>query len=490
MAITMAASDRPLKKGSGCYHVQRLMEAAHQDAVEGYTKIVKALKAGPGIATQTYRVPQTQEVRISIQPSYICLQCGHVSKNRERHIKQHPFAIESTEGLVYCYDCHDFVYHREFEEIRTGGRVKSARVNAEEEQMISSHTSKLPCSAVGLRGLYNMGQTCFMSVILQALLHNPLIRAYYLAEGHKSSECERETCTACALDDMFTQFYGDEKHEGYGAVNMLQASWKGDGGLAGYSQQDAHEYLGFILNSLHGALTEGDEENTSNRDCHCAIHQTFGGLLRSTVTCADCGAVNSTVDPFMDLSLDLKLAPLNFKKKKLPATQQTVKEILPLDLADCLGRFTGAETLGRESEYKCRSCASASGAKKHLEIERVPLVLPIHLKRFSHSRSLKESKKIDSKVRFPLNLDIAPYVVGGTLDSFSAADQGLQYTLSSVIVHKGKMDSGHYISYARQGPHEWFRFDDSMVVEVDEREVLGAEAYMLFYVNVAPPIEQ
>jgi ubiquitin carboxyl-terminal hydrolase 22/27/51 len=54
------------------------------------------------------------------------------------------------------------------------------------------------------------------------------------------------------------------------------------------------------------------------------------------------------------------------------------------------------------------------------------------------------------------------------------------YTLSSVIVHKGKIDSGHYVSYARQG-EEWFRFDDSMVVRVEEREVLGAEAYMLFY---------
>ena len=49
------------------------------------------------------------------------------------------------------------------------------------------------------------------------------------------------------------------------------------------------------------------------------------------------------------------------------------------------------------------------------------------------------------------------------------------------MVHKGKIDNGHYISYSRQGG-EWFRFDDSMVVQVDEKDVLGAEAYMLFYV--------
>ena len=54
------------------------------------------------------------------------------------------------------------------------------------------------------------------------------------------------------------------------------------------------------------------------------------------------------------------------------------------------------------------------------------------------------------------------------------------YALTSVVVHKGKIDNGHYISYARQYG-EWFRFDDSMVVQVAEREVLRAEAYMLFY---------
>ena len=54
------------------------------------------------------------------------------------------------------------------------------------------------------------------------------------------------------------------------------------------------------------------------------------------------------------------------------------------------------------------------------------------------------------------------------------------YELSSVIVHKGKIDSGHYVSYSREG-NDWFLFDDSKVVLVSEAEVLAAEAYLLFY---------
>ena len=51
----------------------------------------------------------------------------------------------------------------------------------------------------------------------------------------------------------------------------------------------------------------------------------------------------------------------------------------------------------------------------------------------------------------------------------------------SLTSFQGKIDNGHYISYSRQAD-EWYRFDDSMVVQVDEKEVLGAEAYMLFFV--------
>lgn len=64
-----------------------------------------------------------------------------------------------------------------------------------------------------------------MSVILQTLIHNPFIRNFYLSEGHKTNECERESCVSCALDEMFVEFHSVEKTEGFGAVNMLMGSW-------------------------------------------------------------------------------------------------------------------------------------------------------------------------------------------------------------------------------------------------------------------------
>ncbi|KAK4898138.1 hypothetical protein LTR27_004145 [Elasticomyces elasticus] len=516
----------PTQTTFGCQHIKGLLTAARQQATDGYTRLIQSLRKEEGMSDRTHT--SSNGAKTITSTTYLCLQCPTVSSTRDRHRKDHVFAVESDNGFIYCHDCRDFVYDPTFEALRTTTtsskkrKLSALATSTEDRKFVRNNTSTTPCAATGLRGIYNMGQTCFMSVVLQCLIHNPLVRSWYLSEGHKSSDCEREACTACALDDIFTDFYGSEKHEGYGAVHMLQGCWKGGGNLAGYSQQDAHEYLGFILNSLHTAITEEDDpENGSSKkkrdttkDCPCPIHQTFSGQLRSTVTCTTCRNTTTAYDPFMDLSLDIRSTTISVKKKKLTMINgtTTVKEVLPMDLKECLDRFTSAEMLSGDS-YHCRKCESNQDARKKLSLSRLPPILPIHLKRFSHSKVSAQSTKVETRIRLPLVLDLSPYLSSpgprsksskpdsqtnghkpdddlvlenpdeeNTSSSSSIAPAEPVYELSSVIVHKGKIDNGHYISYNRQGLDGWFRFDDSMVVQVEEREVLGCEAYMVVYV--------
>ena len=82
-----------------------------------------------------------------------------------------------------------------------------------------------------------------------------------------------------------------------------------------------------------------------------------------------------------------------------------------------------------------------------------------------------------------MQIDMYPYTTHGLVDQNDHGNTSLPYLydLSAAIVHKGKMDSGHYICYCREGS-DWFIFDDSKVVLVTESEVLEANAYLLFYV--------
>lgn len=86
-------------------------------------------------------------------------------------------------------------------------------------------------------------------------------------------------------------------------------------------------------------------------------------------------------------------------------------------------------------------------------------------------------------MKFPIQLNMYPYTTQGRADhhNHDQTPQLHMYDLSAVVVHKGKMDSGHYICYCREG-NDWFMFDDSKVVLVSETEVLEANAYLLFYI--------
>lgn len=124
----------------------------------------------------------------------------------------------------------------------------------------------------------------------------------------------------------------------------------------------------FFLNTLH--LTNGG--TTNSEDCECIIHKTFYGKLQSTVTCDKCNNTTTALDPFMDLSLDVR----SHKKRKNNADKG---DEAGLDLRDCLDHFTAKEKL-ESAQYTCRNCDSPENAIKQLSIKRLPPVLSVHLK--------------------------------------------------------------------------------------------------------------
>lgn len=65
--------------------------------------------------------------------------------------------------------------------------------------------------------------------------------------------------------------------------------------------------------------------------------------------------------------------------------------------------------------------------------------------------------------------------------SNAKANSEALYLLSAFIVHGDDINSGHYVSYARERK-DWLLFDDSKIVFATEQDVLGTQAYPLAYV--------
>lgn len=91
---------------------------------------------------------------------------------------------------------------------------------------MKNNAYKNPCAKRGTRGVWNMGQTCYQAVIVQALLHEPSLNAFFLAGGHDVHTCQEKHCLACGLAEVFMEFNSGERNEAVSAATLLYNGWE------------------------------------------------------------------------------------------------------------------------------------------------------------------------------------------------------------------------------------------------------------------------
>ncbi|ESR37302.1 hypothetical protein CICLE_v10027791mg [Citrus x clementina] len=202
---------------------------------------------------------------------------------------------------------------------------------------------------LGLTGLQNLGNTCFMNSALQCLVHTPKLVDYFLGDYFREINHDNPL----GMDGEIALAFGDllRKLWAPGAAPVSPRTFKSKLArfapqFSGFNQHDSQELLAFLLDGLHEDLNRvkckpyaeaKDGDGRSDEDIadeywqnHLARNDSIivdlcQGQYKSTLVCPVCKKVSVTFDPFMYLSLPLPSTTVRMMTLTVVNTDGTAK---------------------------------------------------------------------------------------------------------------------------------------------------------------------
>eukprot|EP00957_Ditylum_brightwellii_P010946 829088-Ditylum_brightwellii.AAC.1 len=221
----------------------------------------------------------------------------------------------------------------------------------------------------------------------------------------------------------------------------------------------------------------------------------FEGKVQSYIRCTSVPYSSTKIESFLDIQLNVKGCPT---------------------LYESLQQFVHEEELEGENQYDASEAGfGKQDAKKGVRIHTLPPVLNIHLKRFEFDMAATMGMiKVHDRLEFPLVMDMTDFLMDDDDDHDYDSRKNV-YHLHSIVMHSGCVGGGHYTAFIRPNlesydfprdisaadtkacdnkengqtsnvslhddgemdellPREWFKFDDELVVPVDEDSMLEA----------------
>lgn len=147
------------------------------------------------------------------------------------------------------------------------GGYRAPNVSPSKSPMRDSiYDRKTPSLVEGQCGLWNIGNTCFMNSVLQCLSHTLDLSKFARSSSASSAVVDKGSSSSAKDQKIWTEFcklLTQMWQTGTKSVNpsdlkmALSSKYRM---YSGSAQQDAQEFLRYLLDSLHSALNKGGQK--------------------------------------------------------------------------------------------------------------------------------------------------------------------------------------------------------------------------------------
>jgi len=336
-------------------------------------------------------------------------------------------------------------------------------------------------SGQGLTGLVNLGNTCYLNSCMQILSHcYPLNE---IIETRVNSKNINDTIDSVLLVEWnsLRQLMWSNNNCVISPNRYVNAVQKISGEknrelFTGFIQNDFPEFLVFILDCFHNALKR-DVDMKIKGNIKCDMDRLAKKCYETIKTHFD-NDYSDIINKFYGVQVTRILSIDSPIKQTLSnATEPYCLISLAVTpntstIYDCLDDYCKSELMTDDNAWFNDKTGKYQDVEKKVDFWNLPEILVIDLKRFDN-----KLKKISRNVSVPIEkLDLSKYVIGYNREQYV-------YNLFGVSNHMGNAFSGHYTAYVKNANNKWYMFNDQIVKQIDETNVVTPNAYCFFFIK-------